>query len=412
MLTEEARSPKMGLGDGLCVHVVRKWDDLKKFSSAWESLLTEIPEASIFLTPEWLGSWWRAFGRNKDLVGLVFLDPQQETLAIALLYLEHGGIFPFRFHNLRIVGAGSGDSDALDFIVKPGAEPLVAAAFSCWLAKNTDWAVCSLETLPKNSRIGHYLQQLVETSRWRILTEDSTNYVIDLPATWQAYLQGLDPKFRPLLTRYPKRLQTRYPGVRISRCENTEELSSGLKTLFELHQMRWTRRGEPGAFSSLERRNFYSQMAEAFLRRGWLEFWRLELENKIVAAQFCFRYRDTVYVLQEGFDPKYADDKIGYALRARVLQEMIQTGARRYDFLGGDDQYKLKFGARQGGYTDLHFAGASFLGRFHLMQRQRSKQARRWVRIHLLQPLRTLVERPPEARKTPEVPVGTPPISS
>ena len=35
---------------------------------------------------------------------------------------------------------------------------------------------------------------------------------------------------------------------------------------------------------------------------------------------------------------------------------MIRSGAKRYDFLGGDDPYKAKFGAQQKNYLNLTFA--------------------------------------------------------
>jgi CelD/BcsL family acetyltransferase involved in cellulose biosynthesis len=138
--------------------------------------------------------------------------------------------------------------------------------------------------------------------------------------------------------------------------------------------MRWTRRGEPGAFSSANRRDFYFQMAGAFLQRGWLEFWLLQLDGETVGAQFCFRYNNTVYLLQEGFHPKYAAEKIGYALRAHVLEESIRTGAQRYDFLGGADPYKAKFGARQANYLNVSFAGRSLLGRAYLALQKQKQQ--------------------------------------
>jgi CelD/BcsL family acetyltransferase involved in cellulose biosynthesis len=156
-----------------------------------------------------------------------------------------------------------------------------------------------------------------------------------------------------------------------------------LETLFSLHQMRWTGRGEPGAFANADRQDFYLEMATAFLRRGWLEFWLLELDGEIVGAQFCFRYNETVSLLQEGFHPKYAAEKIGYALRAHVLEEMIRSGAKRYDFLGGDDPYKAKFGAQQKNYLNLTFAGPSRLGRAYLELRRRKRQIKTWLKSKL-----------------------------
>ena len=103
-------------------------------------------------------------------------------------------------------------------------------------------------------------------------------------------------------------------------------------------------------------------------RSGW--------KMKSSPAQFCFRYRDTVSLLQEGFHPKYTAEKVGYALRAHALQEMISTGARRYDFLGGADAYKARFGSTQGKYLNLYFAGPSWKGRLVLIARQRIRAAK------------------------------------
>jgi CelD/BcsL family acetyltransferase involved in cellulose biosynthesis len=147
--------------------------------------------------------------------------------------------------------------------------------------------------------------------------------------------------------------------------------------------MRWTGRGEAGAFAGNARRDFYYRMATAFLQRGWLEFWQLELNGETVGAQFCFRYNDTVSLLQEGFHPKYAAEKIGYALKSHLLQEMVRTGARRYDFLGGADPYKSKFGAHQENYLNLFIAGPSKLGRLYLQVQKQKRGIKAWLKRNL-----------------------------
>jgi CelD/BcsL family acetyltransferase involved in cellulose biosynthesis len=147
--------------------------------------------------------------------------------------------------------------------------------------------------------------------------------------------------------------------------------------------MRWTGRGETGAFAGNERRDFYYRMATAFLQRGWLEFWLLELNGETVGAQLCFRYNDTVSLLQEGFHPKYAAEKIGYALKAHLLEEMIRTGARRYDFLGGADPYKSKFGAQQENYLNLFIAGPSRLAHLYLQVQKQKRGIKAWLKRKL-----------------------------
>ena len=364
------------------VHVCHTWEELEQFRESWNRLLLTNPASSIFQTPEWLAAWWQAFGSDKQLLGLVFADAESRALGIAPLYREQNSFFGRTLTTLRMVGAGSGDSDALDFITSPGNEEVCAEAFVAWLVQQKDWDVCALETLPRNSLVAKRLGTRLLEAGWSMDTTFTPNFVIDLPATWPQYLNALEPSFRPLLTRYPKRLQSRY-RIRIRRSECLEDLKSHLDILFRLHQMRWTGRGEPGAFAISERRGFYFKMAAAFLRRGWLEFWLLELDGEIAGAQFCFRYNDTVSLLQEGFHPKYAAEKIGYALRAHVLEEMIRSGAKRYDFLGGDDPYKAKFGAHQENYVTVFFAGPSRMGHAYVAWHRRKRQIKTWLKSKL-----------------------------
>lgn len=354
-------------------------------------MLESCSDASIFQTPEWLSAWWQAYGEQKSLQALIFTNAQGKTVGIAPLYMERIRFFGLSLRILRIIGAGSGDSDGLDFITAPGYERICAETFLAWFAAESKCDLCALETLPQSSLMAQQITGSMRQKGRQLYSESQPNFFIDLPPTWREYLDRLESSFRPLLTRYPKRLQSRY-RVRLVRCENEQDLNANLETLFALHQMRWTGQGEPGAFSSAERRDFYFRMSRAFLERGWLEFWLLTLEDETVAAQFCFRYGNSVYLLQEGFHPKYAAEKIGYALRAHVLEEMIKTGATRYDFLGGADAYKLKYTSRQGSYLTLHF-GRSLRGRMYLASQRHKLQIKQWLKSKLPAPVLAKVRR-------------------
>ena len=52
----------------------------------------------------------------------------------------------------------------------------------------------------------------------------------------------------------------------------------------------------------------------------------LEIDGQPLAAQFGFRSGDTLHLLQEGFDPDYAKDRLGSVLRAHVLRQAISEG--------------------------------------------------------------------------------------
>ncbi len=381
-------SRKVANGENRAVRITvcRSWKQLEERTSAWEGILRENPSLSIFSTPEWLGSWWKAFGSNKQMMALAFSTESGAPVGLAPFYLGYSQSPIFgRLGSLRLIGDGSGDSDNLDLIIRPGIEGPCVQAFLRWLANRQDWDVCSLNTLPEDSAAGRHLMHEIKAAKWPFVLGNCPNSTIHLPATWQLYLESVSPDFRPLLTRYPRRLAQRY-NVRIRRCEKPDDIPRGLEILFSLHTKRWNMANQPGSFDSQERRQFYVQLAESFLEKDWLELWLLELNGTAAAAQFCFRFGDTVYILQEGFDPGFAADKVGYALRAAMLQHFIAAGTKRYDFLGGLATHKQKWGAVPGAYLNLRFARPRSLGSCYLSFADFADQSKQWLKNNLPPP--------------------------
>lgn len=382
--TSATRACKTDSRAPLRVRVCSSWDELELLRAEWDNLVTS-SGSSIFSTFEWLSAWWHSYAATKELVVLLFLAGDDEVAGIAPLYWDTRNSFLGRtLRVLRFVGDGSGDSDNLDVLIRPGHEALCAESFMSWL-RPCEWDMCVLATLPENSPFHQSLARCLRFARWPVLETLSPHFSVSLPGTWERYLQNLGSEFRPLLSRYPRRLRKKHQ-VQIYR-STSEDLGKTLPKLFSLHQQRWEAQGRTGAFRKPARRQFYQQVSRTFSQRGWLEFWLMDLDGSTVAAQFCFRLRDTVYLLQEGFDPKYANEKVGYALRAATLEHFIGARAREYDFLGGADPYKHRFGAAETSYRTIAFARPSTLGSLQLALDRFSSNSRQWTRANLPQPV-------------------------
>jgi CelD/BcsL family acetyltransferase involved in cellulose biosynthesis len=95
------------------------------------------------------------------------------------------------------------------------------------------------------------------------------------------------------------------------------------------------------------------------------------------------RYGNTVYSLQEGYDPEHADDRIGFILRGEVLKQLISEGIRVYDFLAGNDEHKARWKPQAGSYHDLHWARSWSKGGVLLNCAHRSLATKEWLRARL-----------------------------
>lgn len=363
----------------LSLRVYESLGELHALRPAWDQLLSRYPLATTFSTWEWLSCWWECFRRGHELLTIALFD-YESLVGLALFSISREKLGWFSLRVLRLMGDGSGDSDGLDLPVLPGYEQAFAEEILRLLKKRKrQWDVCLLNTLPAGSPVANSLRDFLRPRSWTCFEYSSRCSAVDLPETWESYLQMLSGEDRKNLTRYTRRLQNRH-SVQIYRCTRQEELPHCLQALFGLHQERWRGTGQPGTFSSHTRRKFYDRLSRCLLDRGWLEFWILELDGQIAAAQFAFRYGERVFQLQEGYDPRRRSDRPGYVLRGGALQQLIQENVRTYDFLGGEDAYKTRWGARQAVYRQLHLARAFSLGAVCLACVDKAGRGREWLR--------------------------------
>lgn len=356
-----------------------RWEDLERFRGDWDELLSANPNLGIFCTPEWLGPWWRAYGKGRSLLTLVFADESGQTAGIAPFYFERSASVGWLKANfLRLVGDGSEDSDDLDFIVRPGYERAIAASFLDW-AEKKPWHVCELNCISPRSIVAAHLLEELSCRRWRHVRRDRVFVTVQLPESWELFLKRLSGKERGKVGNLFRRLESRYQ-LQFRRCENVAELPEYLSTLFALHQKRWESRGEPGSFSLPERMTFYRDMCSLLVSRNWLELWILELDGIPAAAQIGLRYRHSVSALQEGFDPEYSNDSVGYVLRSHIFRSCIAAGLNRYEFLAGDQESKRRWGAESGNYLDLRFAHPGAMGEAHMLASEWARGGKDWLR--------------------------------
>jgi CelD/BcsL family acetyltransferase involved in cellulose biosynthesis len=366
------------------VRVYDTLDSLLTLETAWEQLLSEFPTATTFSTLDWLLPWWRAFGSGQQLKVVAFFDSTSRLVALAPLSVTPhrvaGGV---KLKLLRLMGDGSQDSDNLDLPVRPGFEDRFAGSLLDFLeTERNPWDFVELNTLPPESPGANAFRQLLGQKKWVTAEQQKPASAIALPATWEEYGRLLSAKERGKIGLRTRRLEKKYE-VRIRKCANEGEIDSLLQALYELHGKHWQLRGLTGTLHLPARRQFYGELARLLLRRGRLELWVLEVTGKIVAAQFGLRYGTSVFSLQEGFDPEYAADSVGYVLRSRVLKQLIADGVRRYDFLGGADESKLRWGAQTGHYWNLRFARPLSVGAAYIQAQNYAGQGKSWLRQHL-----------------------------
>ena len=371
-------------GEPISVRLYQGLDELESLVPLWDDLISHYPCASIFCTPEWLISWWRSHGKDRNLFVLAFFDSKLQLVALAPFSTSReqflGSIRPLV---IRLLGDGSRDSDNLDFPARAGFENMIAIKILEFLYANRKlWDMAVFNTMPTDSPVAGRLVDRLKLGQWTCLQDSCDRLTVFLPPTWDEYLKQISTKERRNLAYYGRRLEKQY-SVFVYRCTHESQLAKCLDALFQMHQARWKQAGEPGSFADHVRREFYIELSQRLLARNRLELWILELDGKIAAAQFGMRYGTKVYSLQEGYDPAHVSDRVGFLLRGEVLRRLILEGIEIYDFLGGNDEHKARWRATLGSYQNVRFAPRWSKGAILLQSAHRMVTGKEWLRARL-----------------------------
>jgi len=315
----------------LTAHVIQDRNFESRLAPEWDALLDSVPSATPFQSRHWVGAWWRAFGARKQPHVIEVRETSGELVGLVPLYRTR---FPWRA--LRPMGTGV--SDYLDPLCQAGRENECVAALAEMLAepKGVDLVDLHQWREPWAERL-----QSASSAPLRRIADEAC-YTLDLPSTWDEYVAGLSKSLR-----YEARRLDKAPyacgQADVRTLTDPEEVREGLEALFDLHAKRWRKRGLPGVFALSRVRRFHHSYAKAALEAGHLRLSAIRSGDVIVGVIYAMAIGDRVFFYQSGFDPEAKTLSPGTVLVAHTLREAIRDGARTFDFLRGDEPYKLRW---------------------------------------------------------------------
>jgi CelD/BcsL family acetyltransferase involved in cellulose biosynthesis len=199
----------------------------------WNDLLHRSCCDNLFLTWEWLSTWWKHLGEGElqllgfraeadgRLVGIAPLFHTQTDDGKSVVYL-----------------VGCRDiSDYLDLIVERGQEDAVYQAVLDYLASEAPaWDLVDFCNIPQDSLTFVRLRELAEARGYQTLVEvEDVCPIITLPATWDEYLMTLDKKQRHEVRRKLRRAEGG-ADTRFTIVGPDHDLEAEMTAFIDLHQ--------------------------------------------------------------------------------------------------------------------------------------------------------------------------------
>ncbi len=252
------------------------------------------------------------------------LRPRGELIAIrrdgaAAAFVTEAGVARF-----------AGEADLTDYHSPLGPDPdgVVAGIIEA-LDPGTRLTLDSLPLEVAESLMKHFAAHGVSVS---MQPADAT-MVLALPPDPDAYLEGMDTKQRHEVRRKRRRFEEQAGPPSVVRDP------AAFSWFAATHR---TSSGDKGAFMTEEMEGFFASLMDS---AGGVVDVLVDDTGAPVAAAFGFEDADTYYLYNSCFDPGRAALSPGVVLVAGLIDAAITAGRRRFDFLKGGEDYKVRLGA-------------------------------------------------------------------
>lgn len=305
----------------------------------WETLLGASRLQNPFLTPLWNEIWLRHFGKSLQPQVILFRASGGALLAVGSFSNPAG-----QGGQKGLTLSGSTDvCDYRDIIIAPGKEEEVFQALGRFFAEGP-WEYLEFNGISEFSPTRQFLPALMPLFGFPVVQEvEEVALYLDLPITWEAFLERLSSKDRHELRRKMRRLEKEL-AFEILRVDDGLSLRAGMEIFFALHRKS---RKDKAEFMTPQMEAYFQEISTRFREKGWLNLSFLKVSGKEVAAFFSFDFAGTEYVYNSGYDPEFARFSPGIVLAAQCIRQAIERRMTGFNFLRGREDYKYHLGGRE-----------------------------------------------------------------
>ena len=341
----------------------------------WDALLGACSSDCIFLTWEWIYTWWlHLSGKRQIHIIVVRLDGL--LIAIAPLTLRPASLkrlMPWRV--LEFLASGSVGSDYLEFLIRPGHEQTAVREITRCLAQAG--RMLELVRTEKSSAPMAELSRQLREVGWKSAgpTTNYCPYSILSGHTWESYLDSLHASHRANLGKMLRRLHKDF-DVSLRLAVTEPERQWAMDVFVRLHLRRWSGKGGSTALNKKELIDFHRAFSEISLKQGWLKLYTLLLDGVPVSSLYVFKYRDVHYHYQSAFDPDYRKYSLGTVIVALAIKDAIEDGALEFDFLHDNETYKYLWARQERELMRLELYPAHLMGDVY----QHSAAMKHWIK--------------------------------
>jgi len=328
------------------VEILNNYSDFLRMNELWTRTLEASSFNHIFLTHEWISSWWEDFGEGNKLFVILIWD--SDTLVAAA---------PLMIRNIRVgklVVAKKLQfiahevSDYMDFIIIDQREKYFRIIIDVIKAHSRQWDWAEFIYISELSPNYRYWQSNNSNPKTMIKIIRQKDVSIGLTFLDEsgrrrdpsAILPSKNRLNSDLLKQYSK-LLNHEKQVEVVQTNNYSDFENAFEPFVECHKINMKNRGKASPFNSETEKQRLLRLSKKLSQKGWLEFVALKTQDKYIAMIIGFKYNKTFYYYMPTYNYEYRKYSPGNLIVKLLLQSFLENKAiNDFDFLRGNEKYK------------------------------------------------------------------------
>ena len=327
------------------IHLINDSKSFESLRGDWNVLLQKSPNQDIFLTWEWLFSWWKCYGSHKELqIITAWCGDDLVGIAPFMLYTRKKYGLKFRL----LCSLGIPECDVSGFILCNDDQRVPEAIWSFIDQIKSNWDILEFyQYLEEYSHLNVFENHFRQLG-YKVSQNKDRHLYIPIEEEWQIFFQSRSKKLRHDLTRRLKR--ARENGKISYKHYSGQEISyQHINTIFKINQ----HSQYPHVYQIGEERAFLQELLNSMASNGWLDIHLFYFNDTPVAYRVGFIYKYRYGDWRSGFDTNYNDLAFGKILLMQIIEENFLRKNREIDFLRGEEDYKERWHPMERFYVNM-----------------------------------------------------------
>ena len=286
----------------LRLRVVDKFEEFRGLREPWNAAVAGSLDPNVFLTHEWLSTWWQHFGAGAELHVVIVTD-EDGIVALAPLSIARVGVGPISCTAFRPISHDAGDYGGIALVRREGeAIELLCDHLRAEIVSRR--GVLTLPRVPDDGVLMGLLRSPGTTLGSLAVAETVLS-----GAVWYADLQdGVDLDARAKEHRIAKKLRRlrAHHDVKFTSYA-ADDLHGALAQFLDLYRLRWA--GDEslqGLLAGPELERFLLDALGELNREGWVRVAILSADGQPIAVLYL-EFNSCLHRFKSAFDPQFAE---------------------------------------------------------------------------------------------------------